>query len=315
MSATLAYVTAERIGEALTPAGAVAAVEEALRAGLDPAVGPRRGILDVASGQLLLMPAETAGAVGVKVATVAPANPERGLPRIQGVYVLFDAATLTPRALLDGTALTTLRTPAVSVAAVRPALLRETGPLHLTVFGAGPQGTGHVDTVAGVIEGHRPLGAVTHVVRDPSAVTGALREGAALVATGSPEAAEAVARAHVVVCATGSGTPVFDSGLARPDVVVIAVGSHDPDRREVDGALVGRAQVVVEDVATALREGGDVVMAIAETDLTETDLIPMADVVTGRAELSADRPVVFKSSGMPWEDVVVAEAVVARLRG
>jgi ornithine cyclodeaminase len=56
---------------------------------------------------------------------------------------------------------------------------------------------------------------------------------------------------------------VFDSGLLRDDVVVVAVGSHEPDARELDGRLLGRASVVVEDVATALREAGDVVLAIA----------------------------------------------------
>ena len=66
-----------------------------------------------------LMPSSWASAAGVKLATVAPANPERGLPRIQGVYVLFDGATLAPAALIDGIALTSLRTAAVSALAVR----------------------------------------------------------------------------------------------------------------------------------------------------------------------------------------------------
>ena len=70
--------------------------------------------------------------------------------------------------------------------------------------------------------------------------------------------------ADVVVCATTARTPLFDSTLLTDDVIVIAIGSHEPDARELDGALMGRAQVVVEDVATALRECGDVVLAIAD---------------------------------------------------
>ena len=58
------------------------------------------------AGQLLVMPAATPRGTGVKIVSVAPANPDRGLPRIQGVYVLFDADTLSPRALMDGAALT-----------------------------------------------------------------------------------------------------------------------------------------------------------------------------------------------------------------
>ncbi len=68
--------------------------------------------------------------------------------------------------------------------------------------------------------------------------------------------------------------------------------------------------MVVEDVATALREAGDVVLALAEGTLTAADLVPMRDVVTGAVTLSAGRPLVFKSVGMSWQDLVVAAAVV-----
>ncbi|HKV19782.1 MAG TPA: ornithine cyclodeaminase family protein, partial [Mycobacterium sp.] len=109
--------------------------------------------------------------------------------------------------------------------------------------------------------------------------------------------------------------PVFDSTATKPDVVVIAVGSHESDRREVDTALVCRAQVIVEDRETALRECGDIVMAIAESGLTADDVIPIKDVVTGATTLDADRAVLFKSSGMSWEDIVIADTVVGRLTG
>jgi ornithine cyclodeaminase/alanine dehydrogenase-like protein (mu-crystallin family) len=72
--------------------------------------------------------------------------------------------------------------------------------------------------------------------------------------------------------------------------------------------------VVVEDVATALREAGDVCLAIAENALRPADLVPMRDVVTGRTVPDPDRPLVFKSVGMSWEDLVVAEAVLRRIR-
>ena len=108
------------------------------------------------------MPSSSAAAAGVKLATVAPANAARGLPRVQALYVLLDAETLTPQAILDGTALTTLRTPAVSVAAVQAALPERPS---VVVFGAGPQGRGHVATLAAAAG---PLGSVTYVVRGPA---------------------------------------------------------------------------------------------------------------------------------------------------
>ena len=108
---------------------------------------------------------------------------------------------------------------------------------------------------------------------------------------------------------------MFDSALLRDDAVVVAVGSHEPDARELDAPLLGRATVVVESVATALREAGDVVLAIADGSLTPVELVPMRDVVTGAVAVPTDRPMVFKSVGMSWQDLVVAEAVLEHSGG
>lgn len=283
---------------ALGPAAAVQAITDALRGGLNPAADPHRVSVGLTEGEFLLMPSETLTDAGVKVVTIAPNNPIHGLPRIQAAYLLFDRETLALRAVLDGTALTTLRTPAVSVAAVSQRLPDR--PLRAAVIGAGPQATGHVSTLAAV----RPIESATYLVRDPS------RTPLDAITLGSPQADEALESADVVVCATSARSPVFDSALLRDDAVVVAVGSHEPDARELDAPLLGRATVVVEDIATALREAGDVVLAIAESTLTAADLVPMRDVLTGDVALPTDRPLVFKSVGMSWQDLVVAGAVV-----
>ena len=285
---------------ALGPAAAVEAITEALLSGMDPANDPPRVSVGLAQGEFLLMPSQTPAGAGVKVVTIAPANPGRGLPRIQAIYLLFDQETLALRAAIDGTALTTLRTPAVSVAAVLKRLpLR---PLRVAVIGAGPQAIGHVATLATV----RSLESVTYLVRDPT------RTRLAAVRLGSPPADQALRIAHVVVCATSARSPIFDSALLRNDAVVIAVGSHEPDARELDAPLLGRATVVVEDIPTALREAGDVVLAIAEGALTPHDLVPMRHVLTGAITVPANRPLVFKSVGMAWQDLAIAAAVAAR---
>ena len=173
--------------------------------------------------------------------------------------------------------------------------------LRVAVIGAGPQATGHVSTLAAV----RALEEATYLVRDPS------RTRFDAVALDSPQAPTTSLRsADVVVCATSARSPVFDSALLRDDAVVIAVGSHEPDARELDAALLGRASVVVEDVATALREAGDVILAIADGALGPEDLLPMRDVITGAVDVPTDRPLVFKSVGMSWQDLVVATAVL-----
>jgi len=293
---------------ALGPVAAADALEQALRDGLDPAASVARSFVPVPAGELIVMPASGARHVGVKLVGVAPGNTALGLPRIGAVYVLLDAATLQPVATLDGTALTTLRTPATSVVGLRPWLRRGGAPRRVVVFGAGPQGLGHVDALAAEL----PLGDVTVVVRRPGSVTlpaeGAAA-GALVLAADDPRTDAALAAADVVVCATTARTPLFDADQVDDDVLVAAVGSHEPEAAEVGARFAGSATVVVEDTATALRECGDVVQAVRAGTLAEDALVPLVDVVRGTAAAAPGR-VLFKGSGMAWQDLVVAEAVL-----
>ena len=308
----LPILSAADVERALTRDRAAAALTRALRAGLEPGEDLERSVLDVAGGQLLLMPSAGAAAVGLKAVTLAAGNPGRGLPRIQGAYLLFGAETLELRAIMDGVAVTNLRTPAVSVAATAPLLTRFTRPIELVVFGAGPQAVGHVDAIRAI--GSVELAGVTYVVRHPDRAREQLPPGATVIAADSPDVTARLGRAQVVVCATGARGPLFDSAHVMDGSVVIAVGSHEPDVRELDGSLMARANVVVEDVRTALREAGDVVLAIREGHLRADELIPMADVVRGARTLAPDRTAVFKSVGMSWQDLVVAEEIVEQHR-
>jgi ornithine cyclodeaminase/alanine dehydrogenase-like protein (mu-crystallin family) len=162
----LPYIDAAAVRAALRPAEAVGAIRRAILGGLDPSADIPRSSVPVRHGEYLLMPSDAGRSTGVKVLTVAPGNPASGLPRIQGLYLLADAETLTPRAVLDGAALTTVRTPAVSFAPFVDALRASPGPLDVVVFGAGPQAIAHLHTLRALLSGAGELGHVTTVVRD-----------------------------------------------------------------------------------------------------------------------------------------------------
>ncbi|WP_354643419.1 ornithine cyclodeaminase family protein [Kitasatospora camelliae] len=282
----------------LTPAEAVAALERVLLDGLDPETGPARTGLPVPAGELLLMPAADRRYAGVKIAGVARDNPARGLPRITGSYLLLDGPTLRPLALLDGAALTALRTPAVTALALDR--LADPAAAHLVLFGTGPQAYGHLAALRAI----RPLTAVTVVGRRaaPAEELAAHARGLGLDArTGSPED---VRRADLVVCCTTARTPLFDGRLVPDHAAVAAVGSHEPDAREVDGELVRRSALYVEARAAARREAGDLLLAGAG----EGSLANLSELMTGRAVVPQNRPRFFKSVGMAWQDLAVAAA-------
>ncbi|MGH3758400.1 ornithine cyclodeaminase family protein [Actinophytocola sp.] len=278
---------------------AVAVLHEAVLAGAVSDPAPARSRVPVGAGELLLMPAENAEFAGVKVAGVAPGNPDRGQPRITGSYLLCSARTLLPLAVVDGAALTLLRTAAVSALAAD--LLTAPGLRRLLVFGTGPQALAHLDALRTV----RPVERVD-VAGRTRAATEAFRHEC--LARGHPAhlaAADAVERADLVVCATSARTPLFGGDRLAPHATVIAMGSHTPDARELDDSAMRRSTVVVEDVATARREAGDVVLAERSGELA---LRSLTELVRGEVRPDQGRPRVFKSVGMAWEDLAVAGA-------
>nr|MBA3363965.1 ornithine cyclodeaminase family protein [Actinomycetota bacterium] len=147
MSSELRVIDAEELRARLPMEAAVDALEEAFRT-LDSGSGPLRTHVETPAGTLLLMPAFGEAGVGVKVVSLTPANPERGLPFIHATYVLFDVATQAPEAVLDGSALTALRTAAVSGVATR--FLSREDAHRLVIFGAGVQARSHLEAMCAV---------------------------------------------------------------------------------------------------------------------------------------------------------------------
>lgn len=292
----------------ITPDVARERIYETLRGGFDPASDPAR--MNVAAGEgegaFLLMPSTIGEWSGVKVATVAPDNPSVGLPRIQASYLLFDATTLSLQLIADATSLTELRTPAVSAVAINE--LAPESASRLVVFGTGPQAIAHVEAAVRVRE-FTDIRLVGRSRENLDAAITALEQEGIRAAAG--EAAD-VAEADVVICATTATEPLFDGELVRKGAAVIAIGSHEPDKRELDSGLMARSLVVVEDVATALREAGDVVIPLEEGHLREDALQSLAALVRGECARTDDRPNVFKGVGMAWQDLAVAVSLAGR---
>ena len=98
--------------------------------------------------------------------------------------------------------------------------------------------------------------------------------------------------------------------MVKASAVVVAIGSHDREHRELDDTLLARATVCVESKDSAEREAGDVIQAMESGAIAgPAQLITLADLVLKRREVAADRPAVFKTTGMPWEDLAVATAL------
>ncbi|MFM8999294.1 MAG: ornithine cyclodeaminase family protein [Actinomycetota bacterium] len=298
------------LARALPMRAAIDALDTGLRAPF--ATTPLRTVTATAAGTLLLMPAFTASALGVKLVTLTEGNADRGLPFLHATYVLSDGETQAPRAVLDGTALTALRTAAMSGLATRY-LARAAAP-GLVLVGAGALARPHVEAMRAV----RPIEEVVVVTRGRArgeALVADLAADGLAARLGTPED---LAIADVLCTCTTSPTPVVDGARLAAGVHVNAVGAYTATTRELDGATLARAEAIVVETEEILRaECGAVLLALAEGSIRDearvVDLRRLLDGASLRTSPSAIT--VFLSSGAAFEDLVVATAAVAAAEG
>lgn len=262
-------------------------------------------------GVALTMPAAMTGAASysVKVVSVAPGNAAAGRPLVTATVLLGDARTGELLALLDGTALTALRTGAGGGVAAR-ALARPDARVA-ALFGAGAQARTQLLALAAV----RPLREVRVVTRDPEHAAALIawatgHEALRGIAFRATTADRAVAGADVVVTATTSRTPVFAGGELAVGVHITAVGSFTRDARELDAEVMRGARIVVDQRAAALGEAGEL------DGQSAGDVAELGEVLTGAVpgRTSADQRTVFKSVGNAIQDLVVASRAFERAR-
>jgi ornithine cyclodeaminase/alanine dehydrogenase-like protein (mu-crystallin family) len=262
-------------------------------------------------GVALTMPAALAGAssYSVKVVTVVPQNAVTGRPVVMATVLLGDAATGELLALIDGTALTALRTGAAGGVAARE--LSRPGAGRVALFGAGAQARAQLLALAVV----RPISDVRVVTRDPTHVAAlrawATRERAlSSVAIHPATPQDAVAGADIVVTATTSRTPVFQGAWLRTGAHVTAVGSFTPEMRELDDETLRGARLVVDQRAAALAEAGEL------RGRTDEDVVELGEILSGRVpgRTSDAQRTVFKSVGNAIQDLVVAARAYERAR-
>jgi ornithine cyclodeaminase len=240
-----------------------------------------------------LMPAFRGGdspAWSLKEIVIAPQNPVRGLDAHQGAVLLHDGETGQLQALLNASAITKIRTAAVSAVATRA--LARPGSRVVAILGGGVQAGSHQDAMRAVLP-------------DAEIRTWKRADG------GTPEAV--LRDADVVCTCTSAREPILELGWLKPGAHVNAVGSSVPSARELDAETMGAATLVVDRRESALNEAGDLLLAGFGEERIAAEL---GDVLIGEhpGRTSDDELTVFKSLGLGVEDLAAAELVVRKAR-
>lgn len=233
-----------------------------------------------------------------------PGNPATsGLPTIQGLLLLADAADGRPLAIMDSGSVTALRTAAASAVAADRLARRDAAVL--AIVGCGLQGAAHLAALREV----RSLREIRchDVVADRAAALAA-RHGGDVPCRVAATVAEAAAGADLVVTCTSGGAFVLDLAHVAPGTFIAAVGADNAYKREINPSLMRAARVVVDD-RDQCAAAGDLHHAIAAGAMTRDDVhADLAAVVTGgHAPIAEDAIVVFDSTGIAVEDAAVAD--------
>ncbi|HVQ49274.1 MAG TPA: ornithine cyclodeaminase family protein [Mycobacterium sp.] len=263
-------------------------------------------------GSAIPMTAASGDSVAAKVLCDLPGNRGRGLPVQRSTIVVTAALTGECVALLDGRAITAIRTAAVS--AVATDHLARGSASVLGLVGAGNLAIEHAHAIASV----RDIDKIVVWTRNRSTLDNFLAGTESLgIATEPVTSPRDVASAADIVCTlTPSREPVVFGAWLQAGQHVNAVGAPPrPDHREVDSEAMKRARIVVDSHANAMAKSGGVLLAIAERAINEDDVrTELGHVIVGSAEGRAtdDEITLFESVGMGLQDLATAELVIAR---
>lgn len=251
-------------------------------------------------------------ALSIKIVSLFPDNPNRGLSFIQASVLLLDPKTGKTLAILEGSSLTAIRTGAGGGAAAD--LLARPEIQVLAVFGAGVQARTQLEAICTV----RDIKKVWLYDPDRAKMASMMSEMKGRVPIPvdirlAENPTQATREADIICCATTSPTPVFLDEDLKPGVHINAIGSYTPDMQEIPSATMARALVVVDSKSASISESGDLIKPIQEGFFTEQQIhAELGQLVEGsKVGRSDDTQItLFKSVGLGVQDALAAQLVL-----
>lgn len=316
----LKILTGDEVAKAVDMAQAIETVKKAfIQLSSGKAEMPLRTQVPVEKrkGVTLFMPAYLVDseAMGAKIVSVFPENQKRKLPTVHAVVVVIDPETGRPRAVMDGTYLTALRTGAAS--GVATDLLSRKDSRVVAIFGGGAQSRTQLEAVC-TVRSIEKVWVYDVLPRAASVYVEEMRKKGRPVpqdifVAESPK--KAVREADVICAATTSFRPVFKDSDLKPGVHINGVGSYTPQMQEIPTRTVVRSKVVVDSRQATLAEAGDLIISIDGGLISDKHIHGeigelAAGKISGRE--SEEETTFFKSVGLAVQDVSVAELVLRR---
>ena len=254
----------------------------------------------------LLMPAVSSTGIGIKLVTVMSKNPNIDLPLVHGFYLYCDKKTGVPKATFDGSALTTLRTPAAS--AVATEILAKEKVRNLGIFGTGVQARSHIEAMLSVRPEIEQIFISGRTLESAEKFINSLNIKDLKINISPPKE---TAACDLVCSCTSSKTPVIPTESVKPGAHLNLIGSFSDEQKEADSKLIQNAEIFVDHRTAAKEEAGELISAEIEEswsfDQIIGDFSQLIQKKVGRS--SAEAITLFKSVGLASWDLIVAETI------
>jgi ornithine cyclodeaminase/alanine dehydrogenase-like protein (mu-crystallin family) len=278
---------------------------------------PQRSVVPTAgSAQMLMMPAYSPklGFSSVKLVTITPENPARGMPYIQATVMLYEADTGQLLAVFNGDTITNLRTGAASGLAT--ALLAREDARTVAIFGTGVQAVYQLMAVCAV----RPIQQIYVFSRNAERGRKFASQMSAQLGVGVSVApsTELLHRADIICTATPATTPLFSDSDIAEGTHINAIGAYKPGMQEIPPETVRRAVVVVDQREAALAEAGDIIIPLQNGIITKAHIAAeLGNIIDRESSLrqSAQQVTLFKSVGHAAQDLVLTAHIWQKLHG
>jgi ornithine cyclodeaminase len=245
--------------------------------------------------------------LGLKVGSYWPGNEAKGLAAHGSVVLLLDPETGRLMAVVDTSEVNRLRTAAAD--AVAASVLARPDSSTLTLIGAGHQGEYEAQALCRVL----PITRIFIVNRDRAR---AQRLGQKLsnelgICVHVSDVEQGCREADVLVTATASRAPLFESQWLKPGTYVASMGSDQAGKQELPPDLLRRARLFC-DLPPQSLSIGEFQHVREEIDAGVTALTAIGDVLAGRASgrIDAQEIIVFDSSGLALQDLFVAASLL-----
>ncbi len=308
-------VTAEEVETALGWPQAVDILKTTM---IDVSLGkihaPLRTIMPIADNNCMgMMPGamDNPPVHGIKLLSLYPENPKKGLSSHQGMMLIFDSKTGTPIASLEAGALTALRTPAATVLATG-ILARENAEIH-TILGAGEQAQKHLEAFLACGNARE----IRLWARRPEAATALLQQmNAPTHVRAVVNIRDAVTDADIITCVTASPAPVLKGAWLEAGQHVNLVGSSVRKFREIDSEGVALLRYFVDYRESANAQAGEYLDELELGNIGENYIIgEIGEVLNGDIQGRTDENQItaYKSLGVAPQDLSISWAILQKL--